>query len=1014
MTTMAFTDPPVDTRRGRYVPFPHSPGVDVSPGGRTLIPVGPGVRAPASPSASGAHRDDVSGYPIQYAKVQPPPLREDTLARHRLLDWLASKIHQRIVLVLADAGYGKTTLLADFAARTRLRTLWYRLDEDDRDWISLLSHLVAAGREADPGFAPSTAAMLADTSLGGPTRDTVIEVFLREMQAIAPQGAVLIIDDFHLVDEAPDAQLIAREIVAHAPERLTIVFASRRSPGIPMAKLRATGEVAELTTDDLRFDAQETEQLFRETYRRTLEPDVLADVTARTEGWAASLQLVHAALRDRTPKEIRGFVRGLTGADHELYDYLAEEVVGDLPADMQRFLMRTSILQVVTREFAQVVTGIEASDVARLTTTAERVTLLARRARGPRDELRYHPLVREFLEARLLRDDGVEAVRDLHRAVAAHAQDRDWRVAAHHLWSAGDRSRAFDLIDTAAKGIIGRGEYLVAASFLTEVSGADMRANFEVVLSRRDFKEGDVRRALSRAERAVELDPRSQAALVNLASLSLNTGDVSRSAQAAGALLEIADDPAWTEIGHALIGLIGAALDGNIEESRDRLLALADEHKSTKQTHFEGISLLNLAECYRALDSATDALRTAHAAIDCFESSSSAAEMASARAIAAWARVHLGDMQAGWDELDVALEETHPAIGLDVLVEAAHLEAFYGDINRATEHLSEASSRESFQGLKQHLAPISAYVGIRHGDADGMSELSDEDVYRATAYPTYRALALAVRAHGLLSMDSPRARAAIAEATAQAKGQSAFRWLNYCLALAAIAEGPESLSRFARRRTPMDSWCLSYVAELVVSRIGQVDAVAMAVIAAEVGRRPRRWLPALRSAVDRADSASGLVAARLLETHGAAEDVPRLRLLAHRHRGQPEAELGRALARSTAARVTVEDLGRVTIRVGSRTIEGSSIRRKVLALLCFLLTRPRSSATRDEVMDALWPEFDPTDALNSLSQTIYFLRRVFEPNYKDDLSPGYVHHELPTWFGSTSSWSSRPARHVYR
>jgi len=341
-------------------------------------------------------------YPIQPSKVQRPSLRDDTLARTRLLDWLAAKIHDRVILLLADAGYGKTTLLADFSQRTRLRTLWYRLDEDDRDWIACLNYLVAAGREHDPGFAPTTASMLQDMSIGGPSRDAVIDVFLRELATMAEHGAVLILDDFHLVDESPDVRLIVRELVTRGPERLTIVFASRRPPAIPLARLRAVGEVAELGTDDLRFDLDETRRLFSEAYGRALEPDVLADVAARTEGWAASLQLVQAALRDRSPAEIRRFVRGLSGADQELYDYLAEEVVGDLPEDLQQFLMRTAILQGVTPELAATVAGADATEVARLTTAAERLTLLSRQSRSSRGPRRYHPLVREFLEARLL------------------------------------------------------------------------------------------------------------------------------------------------------------------------------------------------------------------------------------------------------------------------------------------------------------------------------------------------------------------------------------------------------------------------------------------------------------------------------------------------------------------------------------------------------------------------------------------------------------------------------------
>ena len=172
------------------------------------------------------------------------------------------------------------------------------------------SHLVAAGRVHDPGVRADTASLLSDLAMGGPTREAATEVFLRELPSIAEHGAVLILDDFHLVDESPDVRSIVRELVARAPERLSIVFASRRVPSIPLARLRASGEVAEIGTDDLRFDAAETASLFTETYGRALEPDVLADVAAKTEGWAASLQLVQAALRDRTPAQIRQFVRG--------------------------------------------------------------------------------------------------------------------------------------------------------------------------------------------------------------------------------------------------------------------------------------------------------------------------------------------------------------------------------------------------------------------------------------------------------------------------------------------------------------------------------------------------------------------------------------------------------------------------------------------------------------------------------------------------------------------------------
>ena len=120
----------------------------------------------------------------------------------------------------------------------------------------------------------------------------------------------------------------------------------------------------------------------------------------------------------------------------------------------------------------------------------------------------------------------------------------------------------------------------------------------------------------------------------------------------------------------------------------------------------------------------------------------------------------------------------------------------------------------------------------------------------------------------------------------------------------------------------------------------------------------------------------------------------RLRTLSRELKGPYRSPaLGRELARRTADRVWVEDQGRVIVRIGARVIPGTEMRRKPLALLCFLLSRAGMSATRDQVLDALWPETDPDQAVNSLHQTVYFLRRVIEPSYSDDLSPGYVNQD---------------------
>ena len=330
---------------------------------------------------------------------------------------------------------------------------------------------------------------------------------------------------------------------------------------------------------------------------------------------------MHAALRTRSRAEVRGFVRNLTGADHELYDYLAEEVVGDLDETLQAFLMRTSILQAVSPVLAEVVTGESRDVVVRQIASAERLSLLSKRSRGQRGEAQYHPLVREFLEVRLVREVGRQAVRDLHRAVANHAEGRDWRVRAHHLWHADDRDAAFDTINQSAKGIIGRGEYLVAASFLKELPSPAKLASFEVILSRRDFKAGDVRSALAHAEAAVRLDPRSDLAMANLASQHVNAGNIDEGAAWAERLLGQSGDAAMNGIASGILTILRSSLDGSVDEAIEEFATLAREQHSSGYAHYEGISQFNLAEAYRALGDMPASQDAARSAIDLLASS---------------------------------------------------------------------------------------------------------------------------------------------------------------------------------------------------------------------------------------------------------------------------------------------------------------------------------------------------------------------------------------------------------
>ncbi len=965
---------------------------------RAPLPVGPGRPSVAVSSGSGPLLDQVSVYPIQIAKVQRPALRDETLERPRLLDWLRAKVHGRVVLLLADAGYGKTTLLADYARRTRMRTLWYRLDPDDRDWVTLLHHLVAAGREHDPGFAPATAGLLTQIGVGGPAREVVLDTFLEELPSIAVNGAVLILDDFHVVDDAPDVRHVTRELLARAPERLTVVFASRRLPPVPLSRMRSVGEVAELGTDDLRFDAAETSQLFTETYGRRLDADVLADLVVRTEGWIASLQLVQAALRDRSPAEIRRFVRSLSGAHHDLYDYLAEEVVGDLSEELQRFLMETSILQVVTPELAEVVCARDATDVARLTLAAERLTLLSRLSGGPRTHLRYHPLVREFLEARFRSTDGHEAVATLHRRTAAAAAASDWRLGAHHYREAGDTDAMLDVIGVAIPTIMGNGQYDLAEAFIGTIAPDQRPPGFELILSRVDMQHGDYEAAIAASQAVLDsgsTDPiQRDHALLNLLSLYFNFGDGERALELAAELESKTIDNNLRSIARVTASILLVKNERDIDAINRRLRTMAHAQRADSSHHF-GVSMLNLASNSLVQDRLHDALSEIGEALEALEATTGAVERSAATVLCAGIFIRLGRIEEATDLVTDLSSGATTFIPNEAFADAADAFDSYGSPSMAMALLDRMGD-ESTQTTadRRAIAATKARMSMRRGD---FAKAKDTLATFPDGMSTVVGALAAVRVTGAqlkFARGDAEAVDALRVATMQAASEGAHGTRRVGELLIAAASGAESLSQTIPVVASTAPWHLSFVAEELIPHLPALRGEAHEAVRGAVSRHQDRWRAALRRSLDTPSVRLNVPAARLLEEIGEWEDIARLRSLAKSARKRPEAaDLGRGLSRRLAHRVRIEDQGRLGLEIGTRLVVGSSVRRKVLAMLSFLLTRSDMSATRDQVLEALWPELDPDVAINSLNQTIYFLRRVFEENYSDDLTPGYVHHD---------------------
>ncbi|HEU5263926.1 MAG TPA: tetratricopeptide repeat protein, partial [Gaiellaceae bacterium] len=750
---MASPDPiTVDTALARSVSFapPETPGRDarLTPA-RPLVPVGPGRTAFVAPPLDTRAQVEVNGFPVQAAKVQPPPVREETLRRDRLLDWLNAKIHHRVVLLIAEAGYGKTTLLADYSRRTRVRTLWYRLDESDGDWVSFIGHLVASGRVHEPDFAAITYGMLGEVAAGVATRDAVVGAFTRDLQALGGAGGALVLDDYHLVDASPDVRQVMREVLTRAPERLSVVISSRRVPTLPLGRMRAQGEVVELSVDDLRFDPTETERLFRESYGRVIDGDVLEELHRRTEGWAASLHLVQAAVRDRSAHEVRAFVRRLSGAEGHLYDYLAEEVLGDLPRETQDFLMRTSILQLVEPELASLVTGQSREECRAQIEFAERFGLLGRRLASSRASLGYHPLVRDVLRDRLRRESGEDAADTLHRRVAAFAETRDWHLALHHYAEAGDDEGVRNVIDAALPAVLGSGAFLAAVPYLDRFDPPIESAPSEVIRSRVALANGDADSAVAHARRALDHDPQSPWALANLASIHHTAGRVEDAAETARLLGTTADDPDLARIGQTTLALLQSP-EQPIGPTIRHLRQFAKEQLDKNHLHYAGIAYLNAAALSRIAGDARSAHDEASRAISALGQSSVGSEIAAARVTLAWALAHVGDLVEARDEMALAVTDDRPWVKAESSIEAALIECWYGSAAEArrfvelARHYLGGASEDAARAL--NLAE--AQLEIREGNiAEALERLEGTELGAASAWPELRVQRMALKAH---------------------------------------------------------------------------------------------------------------------------------------------------------------------------------------------------------------------------------------------------------------------------
>ena len=407
---------------------------------------------------AGAHGSTL----VLAAKLEPPARRPGAVVRQSLLDRLGEDPPTRLVVISAPAGWGKTSLLRDWRlADKACRTAWVSVDAGDNDPVRFWAHVIASVGRVSQDF--GVAALQVLTAPGAGSTDAVLAMLVNELAGL-PAPVTLVADDYHLIS-SPDIRYGVAFLVEHLPPTMRLVLAARADPELPLARLRARGEVTEIRADDLRFTEAETAALLNGTLGLALAPSDILALHRRTEGWAAGLYLAGLSLRGRP--EPSAFIQAFAGDDRQIVDYLLAEVLDGLPAQVRSFLLRTSALDRLSGPLCDAVAGGGGSQ--RILEQMERSNLFLVPLDSRRCWYRYHHLFAELLRHELDRaEPGLAAL--LHRRASAwHQAHGNVADAIGHALSAGDLADARELIASGWHACFNEGLVETVESWLSRL-----------------------------------------------------------------------------------------------------------------------------------------------------------------------------------------------------------------------------------------------------------------------------------------------------------------------------------------------------------------------------------------------------------------------------------------------------------------------------------------------------------------------------------------------------------------
>jgi ATP/maltotriose-dependent transcriptional regulator MalT/DNA-binding SARP family transcriptional activator len=948
-------------------------------------------------------------YPLILNKVASPRYATPVLRRGRLLEWLDASANCRATVIAADAGYGKTTLLYQWEREAAFPCYWYKLDRNDRDWTLHISYLIESIRHRHEGFGRRANAIL--EQLGGPgsSRPGVAAYLLAEMHQRLTDPCTFIIDDWQYVNAATEVRGLWNQILRDAPPTCRFLFASRAKPKLQFARFKTHGGYAELRTDSLRFTESEIAELFRDVYDDPLHPAEIAELERRTEGWAASLQLVEVSLRQRQSAEDRlGFLQSITATrDSDLFEFLAEEVLDQQSEETRNFLLATSILQQMTAEIAQRLAGVH--DGERELRDLEQRGLFTSRLDDRR--YRYHTLFREFLERRLISERSDAEVVGLHIHAASYFETtHQWPEAIHHYLRAGLHRQAARLIAKFGEEVVSDGRLGLVDTWLRDLPTELIRQNARLSLLQGEALgiAGEWESALTALKRAREYfarkgDRRLEAlACLKLSTVYSNHGDAESAAATAEAGLRLLP-PGDSSTRLRLEGNLAVTrtwLTGSLAKVVQECQRVADTAAATGYEHFAAIGYYNVGEMQLRMGDVAAAVSNMERAAQFW------AEMPTSpfghNEDLAEALVISGQPERARTIAEDAVRRTTPwarpkAFALygqaGVLQAEGHLAEAIAAMRQATSDANALGAGHTvlFARLVELLFLAERPRDEIRDAGDALQNGPDDPRYAAEIAP-----ALAVLDHVARDcMGECQERLSVLDAAEQ----SGARLLSLIgrVKVGALALDHRSGSRAKRSAwmalaashranvlAPIRLWArrFSVHAKYALEVRDGVD-----LLMALVNWDPDGWRSSLVGVLGLVAPSERHDALQTLVRNAGPQTVDELESIG----GRDVERVRQQLRQARASRLYLRTFGAISLRRDGWSGQPILVeKRRVRALLAVLGAHAHTTLTRDMAIDLLWPDADGDAAVNSLNQTVFQLRRYLDPDYRQGESPEYV------------------------